>query len=309
MEGDAQAGTRAARCVVLSSGGLDSLLAVEAVRRNRPDVDLQPTVLSICSPFWGRPDGADVYLDVDERYFAMLRAPTYGYGKNMNPCTDCKIYMMTRARELMEHIGGEFVASGEVVGQRPNSQVRHKMDVIARDSGLGDRLVRPLCALHLAPTRPERDGLLDRARLYRFSGRGRKPQMALAREFDIEEFPSPGGGCLLTDRAFADRLRQLFRVRADVAWRHVELLKKGRFFFEGDTLIAMGRNHEENERLVAVLREHFRFRTEEYTVLNDHRTTDRQPFAVALGPATDAVRARFAELLARYTKPRAPPPE
>ncbi len=157
--------------------------------------------------------------------------PRHGYGANVNPCLDCKIFMVGKALEWIDDNGFDFIVTGEVIGQRPMSQRKGTMPIIARESGAEDRLLRPLCALNLEETLPEREGWVDRAQLKDFTGRSRKPQMALAREFGLEEYAQPSGGCcFLTDQSYSVKLRDLWdnRGRREYELDDIMLLKVGR---------------------------------------------------------------------------------
>jgi tRNA U34 2-thiouridine synthase MnmA/TrmU len=163
-------------------------------------------------------------------YMRMVEHPPHGYGSRINPCIDCKIWFIRRAAELMRQEGLDFVATGEVVGQRPMSQQRHTMRHIEKETGLEGRLLRPLSAQLLEPTIPEQQGLVDRSRLLKLSGRSRSPQLELAARMGITRHESPAGGCLFTDGFFASRLRDLFAHVPDYTLDDVVLLRTGRHF-------------------------------------------------------------------------------
>ncbi|RMG34115.1 MAG: tRNA (5-methylaminomethyl-2-thiouridylate)-methyltransferase, partial [Gammaproteobacteria bacterium] len=170
-------------------------------------------------------------VDIVEEYKEVVFNPRYGYGANLNPCLDCKIFMVKKAAEWIEAHGFDFVITGEVVGQRPKSQRKDTMPVVQRDSGIGDRLLRPLCAKNLPPTLPEREGWVDREQLYDFSGRSRKPQMALAAKFGFEDYAQPAGGCcFLTDEQYSVKLADLWQARGERRYEldDIMLLKVGR---------------------------------------------------------------------------------
>ncbi len=170
-------------------------------------------------------------VDVVEPYKDVVLNPKHGYGANLNPCLDCKIFMVAKAREWMLAHGFDFIVTGEVVGQRPMSQRRDTMPVVARESGAEDRLLRPLCAKRLPPTLPEREGWVDRDRLYGITGRSRKVQQALAERFGITDYAQPAGGCcFLTDANYSAKLRDLWAHRAERRYEldDLMLLKVGR---------------------------------------------------------------------------------
>ncbi|BCO09711.1 tRNA 4-thiouridine(8) synthase ThiI [Desulfolithobacter dissulfuricans] len=251
----------------LYSGGLDSLLACRVIAAQ----GIRVIALKFVTPFFDhdlltreeefqrevmRKHGVDVRLvDLSEGYIELLRNPAHGYGKHFNPCIDCKIFMLTRARELMPRYDASFLFTGEVLGQRPMSQRRDTLRVIERDSKCEDILLRPLCAKRLDPTRPEREGMVDREKLYGFSGRGRKDQMALAREFGITEYPAPAGGCILTDPNLGARIERFYQGhfatgRESIEVGDIKLLQVGRqFLLPGGTWLVLGRKQAENERI------------------------------------------------------------
>ncbi|MDR0826549.1 MAG: tRNA(5-methylaminomethyl-2-thiouridylate) methyltransferase [Desulfovibrio sp.] len=198
------------RAAVLLSGGLDSLLSAKVLQEQGLDV----TCLHFITPFFGKPHKLEHWrstyglnirpVDVGEEFIALLKTPPpHGFGSVLNPCVDCKILMLRRAKSIMEELGACCVATGEVLGQRPMSQRRDALNIIRRDADLKDFLLRPLTALHLEPTRAEREGIVDRSRLYGFYGRSRKMQMDLAARFGITEIPTPAGGCRLTEHGNA----------------------------------------------------------------------------------------------------------
>ncbi len=251
----------------LFSGGLDSILACRVVA----DQGIRVRALKFVTPFFdhellGREReyrqevrnnyGLEVELvDLSSGYIELLRSPAHGFGKNFNPCIDCKILMLTRARELMAEYGASFLITGEVLGQRPMSQRRDTLNVIERDAACRDILLRPLSAKLMNATVAEREGWLDRDSLYAFSGRGRKPQISLARELGIREFPAPAGGCVLTDPNLASRIERfyggLFSIgRSDIRVTDIKLLLVGRQFrLPGGHWLILGRNEQENDRL------------------------------------------------------------
>ena len=251
------------RAIILFSGGLDSILAARLMMEQ----GFELLALNFTSPFFGhpkanpeRPNAAQKaaqelgieyrILDVGLEFIDVVRNPRYGHGKNMNPCIDCRIEMLNRAGEIMENEGYSFIVTGEVLGQRPKSQRRDAMHIVERDSGLKGRLLRPLCAQLLEPTIPEKEGTVDRERLLAVSGRSRKQQMSLAVKWNIGDYPSPAGGCLLTDPGYSRRLRHLFETKKDLAPEDVELLSVGRHLRLGERNKAIvSRNEKENKHL------------------------------------------------------------
>jgi tRNA U34 2-thiouridine synthase MnmA/TrmU len=184
-----------------------------------------------------------------EEYIALVKNPKYGYGKNMNPCIDCRIFMFSKAREIMEETSVDFVFTGEVLGERPMSQNLRAMKIIEKESGLEGRLLRPLCAKHLPPTIVEKQGIVDRDRLLSITGRSRKPQISLAQSLGIDDYPCPAGGCRLTEPNFARRLRDAFKHNED-SLLDITLLRYGRHFrLASGAKVIVGRNEQENKIL------------------------------------------------------------
>ena len=247
------------RAVALFSGSLDSMLAVRIVEEQGFVVHaLHVRTLSDCGRGQAEQVAASLgialtILPVGDDYLDLVRRPRFGYGRGMNPCIDCRIYMCRMAKRLMGELGAEMVVSGEVLGQRPMSQKRPDLLAIAKHSGLADRLLRPLSAQLLPPTLPESQGLVDRARLYRFTGTGRRPLIELAQRFGISAIPPLSSGCILADRAMAARLRDLLRYRPDASRWDFELARRGRHFRYSDTTkIVLGRRAEEDAWLQSV---------------------------------------------------------
>jgi hypothetical protein len=192
-------------------------------------------------------------IAVTEELFGVIKNPKHGYGSEMNPCLDCRTLMFSKAKQRMEETGAAFVFTGEVLGQRPMSQHRRAMHIIERESGLEGRLLRPLSARLLEPTIPEKEGLVDRARLLAIQGRSRKPQMTLAEAHSIRDYPCPAGGCRLTDPNFARRMRDLMRFNGGFGLNDVNLLKVGRHFrLSPKTKAVAGRDESENRRIIGL---------------------------------------------------------
>ena len=231
------------------------MLAAELIRRQNIDV----VCLTFTTPFFNaqkaqaavREIGLPLLIqDITSEHLIMLKAPRYGYGKNMNPCIDCHTLMLKIAGKRMEETGSDFIITGEVLGQRPMSQNKQSLYVVAKNSGYYDYVLRPLSAQLLDPIKAERENLIDRSQLLSIQGRGRKNQIKLAADFGINDFAPPAGGCLLTDPIFSRRLRDLFSHHRDRNFRDFELLKYGRHFRIGDNLkVIVGRNNVDNEAL------------------------------------------------------------
>jgi len=251
----------AVKAIALFSGGLDSIISVKVVQEQGIEV----LGLTFRTPFFGAGKAraaADMIglplrvLDITEEHLRVVRAPRYGYGKNMNPCIDCHTLMLRIAGEKMEEWGYDFVFTGEVLGQRPMSQSRQMLHVVAKNSGYADRILRPLSARLLPETLPEREGRVDRERLLDISGRGRKRQMEMAERYGIRSYSNPAGGCLLTDPMFSRRLKDLFAHRSDFTTRDLELLSAGRHIrIDERHKVIVGRNQRDNQALESLLDE------------------------------------------------------
>lgn len=244
------------RAIALFSGGLDSALAVCMLQDQGFEVEgLHVRTLFACcqgpAASLAQQLGIPLHVvSVGDDYLGLIRRPRYGYGKGMNPCVDCRIYMARLARRLMEQRGAEVVISGEVLGQRNMSQKRVDLEVIARESGLGGRLLRPLSARRLPPTLAEEKGLVDRSRLGDLAGRSRKPQLALAQRFGLRSVPAPSSGCALADVRFARRVRDLVEHHPCPSWADYRLLRIGRHIrLDSQTKVVLGRNAEQNRAL------------------------------------------------------------
>jgi len=240
------------KAVSLISGGLDSLLATKVIMEQGVHVEGINFYTGFCveghthairkkdqakpkrnNALWVAEQlGIKLHIiDVIEEYKDVLINPKHGYGANMNPCHDCKTFMVRKALEWIEEKGFDFIITGEVVGQRPMSQRKDTMPVIARESGAGERLLRPLCARHFPPTLPEQEGWVNREQLHDFNGRSRKPQMALAAHYGFEEYAQPAGGCcFLTDENYSKKLVDLWDARGSKEYEmdDIMLLKVGR---------------------------------------------------------------------------------
>ena len=242
------------KAVALFSGGLDSILAVKLIQKQGIEVK----GVNFITPFFGvektcltikNLDMDLEIIDITQELLKILRNPKHGLGKNMNPCIDCHTLMFKKAGEYMTRIGASFILSGEVLGERPMSQNRNSLSIIERESEFEGRILRPLSALLLTETIPEKKGLVNRNKLLDISGRSRKRQMKLAVEMGIEDYPSPAGGCKLTEPIFARRLGDLFN-QESFSLEEIELLKLGRHFrLSRDIKLVVGRNKEENEKI------------------------------------------------------------
>ena len=253
-------------CLVLYSGGLDSILACKVLQEQ----GIHVLALRFITPFFGyelkgreesfkKKTLADYgieseVIDISETYLKMLRNPKHGYGRYINPCIDCKILMVQEAFKRLDEFGACLIATGEVLGQRPMSQRRDSLRIIERDSGTEGLLLRPLSALHFSPIGIETEGIVDRSRLLGLSGRGRKDQMALAARYGIERYPAPAGGCVLTDPIISQRLKCIFGVWPELGINDCLLAQLGRHFLLPDrSWLVIGRKERENARLVSLM--------------------------------------------------------
>ncbi len=237
------------------SGGLDSILAALLLRAQGIDV----YCVTFVTPFFDAEKAQAMAThynlplqiqDISVPHLAMLKNPRYGYGRNLNPCIDCHAQMFAIAARIMEQEGYAFLFSGEVIGQRPKSQNREALQAVNKASGCGDKILRPLSAKCLPITCMEEEGLVDRERLEDIQGRSRKGQAALAEKLGVDNLPSAGGGCLLTEPSFSTRLRYLLQDQPECTPRDVEILKHGRAFRLSTTaILSMGRKKADNETL------------------------------------------------------------
>ncbi len=255
------------KAISLFSGGLDSICATRLVMQQNIEV----LAIKFVSPFFGydilkdleayragikEKFGIDVtVVDISEDYLQMLRNPAHGFGKYFNPCIDCKIFMLERAKAMLIEYGASFLITGEVLGQRPMSQRRDTLNVIERDSETRSLLLRPLSAKLMNETEAEVRGWVDREQFLDFSGRGRSRQIALARSFGINDFPSPAGGCILADPILSTRIARVYRDDFVVNQDNMNvvdilLMLIGRqFLLPNNGWLILGREEKENDRL------------------------------------------------------------
>ncbi len=243
------------KAIGLISGGLDSMLAAKLLQQQGIEV----IGLAFKSPFFSVSRAKEAaerlkiplkVLDITEELIKVVRDPKHGRGSQMNPCIDCHILMLKKAAEVMKKEGAHFVFTGEVLGQRPFSQTKAALKLIEREAGLEGLLLRPLSAKLLPKTIPEEKGYVKREGLLAIQGRGRKLQMDLAEKFGLGDYPSPAGGCLLTDPSFSRRLKDLLEHSEEITRRDLELLKIGRHLrLSKDTKAIVGRKEGENRKL------------------------------------------------------------
>jgi len=256
------------KAIALLSGGLDSTLASRVVLEQGIDLEALNflTVFCTCTnrgetclASQKAVDALGIPLqvsNVSEEYLNVVKHPKHGYGSHMNPCIDCRIFMLKKTKDSMEEAGASFIVTGEVLGQRPMSQRRDAMRLIEREAGLEGLILRPLSAKHFPASIPEKEGWVDREKLLNFQGRSRKPQIQLAEHFGIHDYPSPAGGCLLTDPGFARRMKDLILHDPHFSINDIHLLKIGRHFrFSQRLKLVVGRNKEENQKIETFARE------------------------------------------------------
>jgi tRNA-specific 2-thiouridylase len=306
------------KAIGMLSGGLDSRLAVRVMQQQGIEVIGLHFYTGFCIANRNRrvgriekPSarhealgaGADLevpveIIDVAQEYMTVVLSPRHGYGSGMNPCVDCRIFMLRRAKARMEELGAHFVFTGEVLGQRPKSQHQQQLEIIERESGLEGLLLRPLSAKSLPPTIPEKEGWVDRSQLLAIGGRGRKEQIALAEQFKIGDYPQPSGGCcLLPDPNFARRLRDFLDhyPQEIVTPEQMALLAVGRHFRLDDGIkVIVGRDEGENNYLEYAGAGQWQFSTVDYP----------GPIALTADALTFSQIERVASLMASYSDGR-----
>jgi len=256
--------------ILLFSEGLDSHLAGLILKEQ----GIKIVAVKFITPFFGwkykeNPEsfyekvkalGFDegLLVDVTEEYIEVLKKPEHGYGDYANPCVDCKIFMLKKAKKLMEELKTDFIATGEVLGQRPMSQNKNALELIERKAGVKGILLRPLSAKLLAETEPEKKGIIDREKLFDIFGRKRNTQFELAKKFKLKEIPTPSGGCLLTDPQIGERVLKVIKERRTLNYETSQLLVIGRHFLEEGLWIVLGRNKEENEKIRRIVQNKYR---------------------------------------------------
>ncbi|PKN16129.1 MAG: hypothetical protein CVU66_02090 [Deltaproteobacteria bacterium HGW-Deltaproteobacteria-23] len=295
------------KAIALFSGGLDSTLAIRLMQVQGIAVQ----AIHFTSPFFGVSPDADcgkydarraaemigvplIIQNLGEDYLEMLRKPSHGYGKAINPCIDCHAFFLRKAKESMLASGADFVITGEVLGQRPMSQRRDALAIVERDGELAGLLLRPLSAKLLPPTIPELEGWVDREKLPSIKGRSRKIQAQLAVELGVKEYPNPAGGCLLTETSYASKVRDIFDHSEKLKARDFRLLRIGRHFrLNENTRLIIGRDDREN----SLLENHV------HEVETAFRWEDGNgPMGLLLGEATDEALQTAGKILLRYTR-------
>ncbi len=292
--------TTGIKALGLCSGGLDSILSALVLQ----DQGIEVTWVSFETPFFNAKAAKNaakqtgiplIIKDITPEYMEMMRSPKAGFGKNMNPCMDCHALMFKLAGEMMKQQGFHFLFSGEVIGQRPKSQTKNAMRWVEKHSEFDGYLVRPLSGKLLPETKVEQDGLVDREQLLAISGRGRKAQMALAKQYGITEYPPPAGGCVLTDKGFSSRLKDLLYIQKTEDPVALCMLNHGRHFrLSHDAKLVVGRNKGDNKRIMKLYDpdKHIRLR----------HAGMPGPDAIFLGPPTEKEIKLAARITAGYTK-------
>ena len=310
---------RQPKAVALVSGGLDSLLAVKVVQDQGVHVEGINFFTGFCveghthairkkekakpkrnNALWVAEQlGIKLHiLDIIEEYKEVVFNPKHGYGANLNPCLDCKVFMVRKAHEWITRNGFDFIVTGEVVGQRPMSQRRDTMPVVSRESGADDLLLRPLSARNLPETIPEREGWVDRERLYGFSGRSRKPQMELAHHFGFEDYAQPAGGCcFLTDANYSSKLADLWQFRGSKSYEidDIMLLKVGRHLRPRPNFKVIIAREEGEGRFLQGYRKQY---------VNLETLSHPGPLALIDGETSEEDTELAARLVARYSQGR-----
>lgn len=309
--------SRQRKAVALVSGGLDSMLAVQVLLEQGIHVEGINFYTGFCveghthairkkdrnkakrnNALWVAEQlGIKLHIiDVIEEYKDIVLNPSHGYGAHMNPCLDCKGFMVGKALEWMQANDFDFIITGEVMGQRPMSQRKETLPVVAQESGAGDRLLRPLCAKLLPPTLPEQEGWVDREKLMDFSGRSRKPQMALAEKYGFVDYAQPAGGCcFLTDESYSTKLKDLWQARdnRDYELDDIMLLKVGRHIRPRPHFkLIIGREEGENNFLSGYKKQY----------VSMHTTSHRGPLVLVDGKPDDADLQLAARVAARYSQ-------
>jgi len=294
------------KAIALLSGGLDSTLAAKIVL----DLGIELEALNFLTVFCTCTTRGETclasqkavdalgiplkVLNVSEEYLHVVKNPKHGYGSNMNPCIDCRIFMLKKAKAYMEETGASFIVTGEVLGERPMSQRRDSMRLIEKEAGLDGFIVRPLSAKLLPASIPEKEGWVDREKLLKIQGRSRKPQIQLADHYGIRDYPCPAGGCLLTDPGFAKRMKDLILHHPGFSLNDVHLLKSGRHFRLSPNLkLVVGRNEKENQKIQT-------FSEEGDILLRLFRFPG--PLSLLRGEAGEEEIEKAAAITARYSK-------
>ncbi len=284
------------KAVALFSGGLDSILAIKIIEQQGIDV----IGLHFITPFFGNKDmdkiakrkyGINVKtIDVGKEFLKILRKPQHGYGKNINPCIDCKIFMLKQAKKYMKKFDAKFIITGEVLGQRPMSQHKGALNRIVKQAKVKQYILRPLSAKVLQESVPEKKGYVDREKLLGIVGRKRAEQMNLARKFKIKDYSSPAGGCLLTCMGYAKKVKDILKKKR-ISQEDLKLLKHGRHFKINGSKIIVGKDDEDNRQLLKLKKK------SDYVF---HMENNKGPVTLLKGSKTKNAIQAAASLTARY---------
>jgi len=249
------------KALILLSGGLDSRLALkimqeqvktEAVHFKLP---FEGCCLPDCSFKFSQLQGIKLHIidltkgKLFQDYLKLIKNPKHGYGSSLNPCIDCRIFMLKKAKQLMKKINAKFLVTGDVLGERPMTQLKHKLKLIEKKSKLEGKILRPLSAKLLEETEAEKNKWINRGKLYAIRGRKRKEQIKLAKKFKLKDFPNPAGGCILCEKGFSNKLKDLFEHKKRISFKDIQLLRIGRHFRYKKEKIIVGRNEKENDLL------------------------------------------------------------
>lgn len=290
-----------AKALAMVSGGLDSILAAKLIKEQGIEV------IGICfrSYFFSEESAIRmtkqidiplIIVDFSPEHLELVKNPKHGRGKNMNPCIDCHAMMMNYAGKLLEEHNADFIITGEVLNQRPMSQNRQALNIVKKESGYSNKILRPLCAKNLDPTEMELSGLVDREQLLDISGRSRKPQMDLAEKWNITEYPSPAGGCRLTEPNYALRLKDLLDYKEEVDENELSLLRYGRHFrTDNNKKIIVARTKEESDAIKELIDKQY---------ISFHPVSYSGALVLLEKDADDTDKNLAARLAARYSKGR-----
>ncbi len=244
------------KALLLFSGGLDSILSAKILQEQ--GIEVVGVVFK--SYFFddkkacqaAKNNGIRIIVkNIASKHLEKVRQPLFGYGKGLNPCLDCHLLMLEESKKIFEREKFDILATGEVLGQRPFSQNRQALEKLEKEAGLAEKILRPLSAQKLSPTIYEKKGLVNRKKLFSIVGRSRRPQLELAKKLKVKNFPSPAGGCILTEVGFSQKLKSLLETKkSGFTQKDFDLLKVGRHFWKNKIQIILGRNKEENEKLV-----------------------------------------------------------
>lgn len=290
------------KAVGLFSGGLDSLLAIRLIQ----DQNIEVFAVSFCSPFFianeekknklekaAKENNFHLkFIEFGKDYLKIVKQPKHGHGKNMNPCIDCHAFMLKKAKAYAKEIDAKFIFTGEVLDERPMSQNKRSLDIVAEDSGLKGKLLRPLSAKLLPETEAEKQGIIKRENLLDIKGRSRKRQLDLAKRFNITEFETPGGGCLLTYQEYSNKLKDLLKSKKQPDFSDIKLLNIGRHFRKNKNKIVVGRNKKDND-LLSILKNKQDYIFEAKSIPG--------PLTILQGPKTKEAIILAASLTARYS--------